>query len=810
MENLSSSKQCPKCGAAISGEGPEGLCPVCLLSEVSKPTEGGVEGKTQAPAIEELAAAFPQLEIVEMIGRGGMGYVFKARQPKLDRFVALKILPETLAADPAFAERFSQEGRVLARLNHPNIVTIHDFGQANGFFYLVMEFVDGVNLRQAMKVGRFTPEQALAVVPKICDALEFAHREGILHRDIKPENILLDARGRVKIADFGIARIIGSKGGSESAAQATTEQRVTGVIGTPQYMAPEQIENPRKVDERADVYALGVVFYEMLTGELPLGRFARPSEKSAVDPRLDEVVLRALEKEPARRTASAREVKTQVETITGSPPPRPAPKSTNEASGGLTALAGWPLHLRAARRAGVVTFVLFVLAVVGLGVPNRLLMLAIGALFSAAAALLVGLIAGLVSSYRVAANPEPSAPKVAGTRTVLAGFPLHLRSAVWAGVATFVLCVLAAGLVAFVLPETYLATARVESSVNPSDPYKFQTEVEKIRSQKILLNVAASLGLAERWAKRFGTPTALNREAVLDLMRKMVEVKIGRGTALLEIRCFDDVASEAAEIANKVAEIYCRNSGAKLIDPATPPQAPARPNRPLIVGIGVLLGAAAASLMGAIAGFVSFYRANVSGALKGRKTGLAGNASPRVRWALGFIAATVFIAGAWVVWSMVAHSHQNVQMETDSGSVAQANVPTNAIELLSPSTNNAASGSSQREQPVVLAAPASTEIARLKLEFAEHELVEARKKWKVGRLDPFSVEKAEAARDIAIAEMKGDTLEIARINLKIAQKELDIAEKKRENGVESDVPAAKLARDIAAVRLREAEAAKKN
>src|SRR5258706_10167558 len=136
-----------------------------------------------------------------------MGYVFKARQPKIDRLVALKILSQSLAADPAFAQRFTREGRLLARLNHPNIVTLHDFGLANGLFYLLMEFVDGVNLRQAMKAGRFTPGQALAVVPKICEALQYAHNEGVLHRDIKPENILLDTKGRVKIADFGVAKL---------------------------------------------------------------------------------------------------------------------------------------------------------------------------------------------------------------------------------------------------------------------------------------------------------------------------------------------------------------------------------------------------------------------------------------------------------------------------------------------------------------------------------------------------------------------------------------------------------------------------
>jgi serine/threonine protein kinase len=301
--------------------------------QASIPTEAGkgAASRSAPPTQEELAAAFPQLEILELIGQGGMGFVFKARQPKLDRFVALKILPASLAADPAFAERFTREGRMLARLNHPNIVTIHDFGQADDFFYLLMEFVDGVNLRQAMKVGRFTPAQALAIVPKICDALQFAHNEGILHRDIKPENILLDSKGRVKIADFGIAKLVGAnvpafgvlpsggpdrlKPGLQTAPVTLTE---TGkVLGTPNYMAPEQLEHPQDVDQRADVYSLGVVFYEMLTGELPLGRFAPPSEKSTADPRVDEVVLHTLEKERERRTQTVGEVKTKVEAISG-------------------------------------------------------------------------------------------------------------------------------------------------------------------------------------------------------------------------------------------------------------------------------------------------------------------------------------------------------------------------------------------------------------------------------------------------------------------------------------------------------------
>jgi serine/threonine protein kinase len=185
-----------------------------------------------------------------------------------------------------------------------------------------MEFVDGVNLRRAMKVGRFTPSQALAIVPKICEALPFAHNESILHRDIKPENILVDTKGRVKIADFGIAKLV--EGGDSPPGQTGTAWPAipanlteTGqALGTPDYMAPEQREHPEAVDQRADIYSLGVVFYEMLTGELPLGHFPPPSEKSSADPRVDKVVLRTLEKERERRYQQVGDVKTEVETIT--------------------------------------------------------------------------------------------------------------------------------------------------------------------------------------------------------------------------------------------------------------------------------------------------------------------------------------------------------------------------------------------------------------------------------------------------------------------------------------------------------------
>jgi serine/threonine protein kinase len=274
----------------------------------------GVKAPTEACLSQaEVARRFPQLEILECLGRGGMGIVYKARQARLNRLVALKILPPEKERQAHFSERFSREAQTLARLNHPSIVAVYDFGETDGLYYLLMEFVDGVSLRDLLRSHKLTPEEALAIVPKICEALQYAHDRGVVHRDIKPENILLDRDGQVKIADFGIAKIVHRDTGQ----QTLTQDRQ--VIGTPHYMAPEQVEHPQCVDHRADIYSLGVVFYEMLTGELPLGKFAPPSQKAAVDVRLDEVVLGALEKEPDRRYQQASEVKNDVETIATTP-----------------------------------------------------------------------------------------------------------------------------------------------------------------------------------------------------------------------------------------------------------------------------------------------------------------------------------------------------------------------------------------------------------------------------------------------------------------------------------------------------------
>jgi serine/threonine protein kinase len=156
-----------------------------------------------------LGRHFPQLEILTLLGQGDMGAVYKARQSKLDRLVAVKILPPEVARDPAFAERFTREAQSLARLNHPHIVTVYDFGDVDGLYYFTMEYVDGRNLRDLLQAGALSPAQTLTIVPQLCDALEYAHDDGLVHRDIKPENILLDKKGRVKIADFGLAKLVG-------------------------------------------------------------------------------------------------------------------------------------------------------------------------------------------------------------------------------------------------------------------------------------------------------------------------------------------------------------------------------------------------------------------------------------------------------------------------------------------------------------------------------------------------------------------------------------------------------------------------
>jgi len=303
---MNTPRVCSTCGSEIPADAPGGLCPACSLRAAFD--GGGSHDPAEALPPEELARRFPELEGFEPIGRGGMGAVYRARHRDLDRPVAVKILDPTLSERPAFAERFAREARTLASLDHPNIVKVYDSGSRENITYLVMEWVDGVSLRQIMEDGEVAPAEALAMVPRICEALQYAHDQGVVHRDIKPENILVDAKGTVKIADFGLAKLVR---GDAARSLTRTDDR----MGTPVYMAPEQIERPREVDHRADIFALGVVFYELLTGELPVGRFPPPSRRVRVDVRLDEVVLRTLEKEPDLRYQQASELRSDVESV---------------------------------------------------------------------------------------------------------------------------------------------------------------------------------------------------------------------------------------------------------------------------------------------------------------------------------------------------------------------------------------------------------------------------------------------------------------------------------------------------------------
>lgn len=314
---------CSQCRSTVPQDAPNGLCPRCLVlvglgpqapedSANQATVDIDTTANTEFHSLQNLESVFPNLEFIELLGRGGMGVVYKAKQKELGRIVAVKILSPEVRGKPAFTDRFEREAKAMAKLNHPNIVTIHEFGKRDSHYYLLMEFVDGPNLRQFMQRERLSPTEALKIVPQICDALQYAHNTGVIHRDIKPENMLIDSRGNIKIADFGLSKLM---------RQEEIDLSLTGdhqVMGTPLYMAPEQMHQTKSVDHRADLYSLGVVFYELLTGEMPVGRFDPPSQKSGIDSRLDEIILKTLEGQPERRYQNASEIKTDIELISAS------------------------------------------------------------------------------------------------------------------------------------------------------------------------------------------------------------------------------------------------------------------------------------------------------------------------------------------------------------------------------------------------------------------------------------------------------------------------------------------------------------
>ncbi|MBX3740715.1 MAG: serine/threonine protein kinase [Akkermansiaceae bacterium] len=286
----------------LSGLDPAGLFD---LGGGSTPATDGGASHWEPPTPAHLAALFPRWEILGLLGRGGMGAVYHARQPDLDREIAIKLLPIEASADEIFVQRFQREARTLAKLRHPNIVALHEFGTTpEGHPFFVMEYVDGSTL--AEKIGILTVPEALEIVRQACDALSHAHSLGIVHRDIKPSNILLDTAGHIKIADFGLAKW------DQQHEAAMTLSRTGGFMGTAEYAAPEQVKDAAHADHRADIYSIGVLFYEMLTGERPRGVFRPPSAKSGSDPRLDPMVLRALQENPGERYQAAAELREEL------------------------------------------------------------------------------------------------------------------------------------------------------------------------------------------------------------------------------------------------------------------------------------------------------------------------------------------------------------------------------------------------------------------------------------------------------------------------------------------------------------------
>jgi serine/threonine protein kinase len=303
---------CPGCGQQIEDENAAaGLCPQCLLRRGAAlletanlaqfPTPGESVAAFVPPDPVELEAELPGYDIYQLLGRGGMGAVYKARHCGLDRIVALKILPRTPGGQ-SFSVRFEREARALARLHHENIVMAFDFGVSERYAYCVMEYVDGPNVRELIELEGIEPRRAVEIARDVCQGLAYAHQAGVVHRDIKPENVLVGYDGRVKIADFGLAKLVTPH---EIDLPLT---RTRHFMGTVHYMAPEQVERPHLVDHRVDLYSTGVLLYEMLTCELPLGRFDAPSVLAGVDAGLDDIALKALEKDPARRYQSADEL----------------------------------------------------------------------------------------------------------------------------------------------------------------------------------------------------------------------------------------------------------------------------------------------------------------------------------------------------------------------------------------------------------------------------------------------------------------------------------------------------------------------
>lgn len=331
----------------------------------------------QPPSPEFLQAMLPGYYVEGFLARGGMGAVYRGVQVSLSRRVAIKILPPKLAeADANFAERFKQEARAMAQLNHPGIVSVYDFGEMqDGTLYFIMEFVDGTDVSQMVaQQGRLPSAHAMAITAHVCDALQYAHERGVVHRDIKPANIIVGYDGSVKVADFGLAK---------SALHANTSLTVSGhVMGTPHFVAPEALTLGSSVDHRADIYAVGVMLYQMLTGKLPQGVFEMPSmQVPGLDPRYDAIVAAAMRENRDQRYQHIHDMRRALDAIVtqpvaktevagatpapqrtaGGPPPQQKPRAPGQPQRKVAA----PAPHQKASSAGWAAFFVVLLALAG-------------------------------------------------------------------------------------------------------------------------------------------------------------------------------------------------------------------------------------------------------------------------------------------------------------------------------------------------------------------------------------------------------------------------------------------------------------
>ena len=275
-------------------------------------------------------------EIQSPLGAGGMGEVYRARDTRLDREVAIKVLPESFARDADRLRRFEQEARTVAALNHPNILGVYDIGQHQGSPYMVCELLDGETLREKMNDGPMPQRRAIEYASQLAEGLAAAHDKGVVHRDLKPENVFVTKDGRVKVLDFGLAKLArieeARAQGAEGATATVPAHTMPGmVLGTAGYMSPEQVRG-KEVDARTDIFAFGAILYEMLSGQRAFKGESSietmnailkddppelETDKLELSPGLERIVRRCLEKEPARRFHSARDVGFALEAISG-------------------------------------------------------------------------------------------------------------------------------------------------------------------------------------------------------------------------------------------------------------------------------------------------------------------------------------------------------------------------------------------------------------------------------------------------------------------------------------------------------------